>query len=256
LLLNPRRFSASRRLKTLQPIAFFRQTHALYNSYLRNNLPIQFYKGKPILIDTLSFEKYEEGKPWIAYRQFCQHFLAPLALMSARDVRLAQLLRSYLDGIPLDLGASLLPLQTRLSFGLLSHIHLHAKSQKYFADKSTNLKKYKTSRMSLLGLIDSLESTVKKLKCSPKKTEWADYYEDTNYRERAFDEKKRLVAEFLDDVKPKTVWDLGANTGIFSRIASSRGIETVSFDIDPMAVEKNYEEVVEKRVSIRIGFPL
>ena len=38
---------------------------------------IQFWRGKPVLIDTLSFEKYEEGKPWIAYRQFCQHFLAP-----------------------------------------------------------------------------------------------------------------------------------------------------------------------------------
>jgi len=33
---------------------------------------IQFSSGKPILIDTLSFEKYEEGKPWVAYRQVCQ----------------------------------------------------------------------------------------------------------------------------------------------------------------------------------------
>ena len=38
---------------------------------------IQFYKGKPILIDSLSFEKYIEGRPWVAYRQFCQHFFSP-----------------------------------------------------------------------------------------------------------------------------------------------------------------------------------
>ena len=37
---------------------------------------IQFHHGKMLLIDSLSFEKYEEGKPWVAYRQFCQHFLA------------------------------------------------------------------------------------------------------------------------------------------------------------------------------------
>ena len=38
---------------------------------------IQFYKGKPIFIDTLSFENYEEGKPWTAYRQFSECFLGP-----------------------------------------------------------------------------------------------------------------------------------------------------------------------------------
>ena len=43
---------------------------------------IQFRKGKPLLIDTLSFERYSEGRPWTGYRQFCQHFLAPLALAS------------------------------------------------------------------------------------------------------------------------------------------------------------------------------
>src|SRR5207248_3041839 len=53
---------------------------------------IQFRAGKPVLIDTLSFARYEEGRPWIAYRQFCQHFLAPLALMSRTDIRLGQLL--------------------------------------------------------------------------------------------------------------------------------------------------------------------
>ena len=63
---------------------------------------IQFLKGRPVLIDTLSFEKYCEGQFWVAYRQFCQHFLAPLVLMSYTDVRLSQLLRVHIDGIPLD----------------------------------------------------------------------------------------------------------------------------------------------------------
>jgi hypothetical protein len=66
-----------------------------------------------IQIDTLSFEMYQEGLPWTPYRQFCQHFLAPLALMSYRDIRLNQLLRVYIDGIPLDLAALLLPFRSR-----------------------------------------------------------------------------------------------------------------------------------------------
>jgi hypothetical protein len=87
---------------------------------------IQFFHGKPVLIDTLSFETYREGDPWVAYRQFCQHFLAPLALMAHTDVRLSQLLRVYIDGIPLDLAARLLPRRTRYGLGLATHIHLHA----------------------------------------------------------------------------------------------------------------------------------
>src|SRR5687768_6819073 len=70
---------------------------------------VQFRDAHPVFIDTLSFGRYVEGEPWVAYRQFCEHFLAPLALMSATDVRCAQLLRHYLDGIPLDLASALLP---------------------------------------------------------------------------------------------------------------------------------------------------
>src|SRR5262249_22153156 len=40
---------------------------------------VQFVRGRPVLIDTLSFEPYSGGQ-WVAYRQFCQHFYAPLLL--------------------------------------------------------------------------------------------------------------------------------------------------------------------------------
>ena len=96
---------------------------------------IQFRKGIPIFIDTLSFEKYVEGKPWIAYKQFSQHFFAPLVLQYYRDVRLNQLFRIYIDGAPLDLVSSMLPFYTWLKFSMLSHIHLHSKSQKHFSKK-------------------------------------------------------------------------------------------------------------------------
>ena len=207
---------------------------------------IQFRKGKPVFIDTLSFEKYREGEPWVAYRQFCQHFLAPLALMSYQDIRLNQLFRVYIDGVPLDLVSSLLPFRSRFVFSLLSHLHLHAKSQKHFADKPIEMSRHKMSRMGFLGLIDNLESTIKKLKWTPRGTEWADYYQDTNYSSGALHHKKQIVAKFLDKINPESVWDLGANVGIFSRIASDKGILTISFDIDPAAVEKNYLECVER----------
>jgi len=200
---------------------------------------VQFHQGRPLLIDTLSFERYPEGQPWVAYRQFCQHFLAPLSLMAYRDVRLSQLLRTNIDGIPLDLASKLLPWRTRASFPLLVHIHTHAASQRRYAARPVKVTR-QVSRTSLLGLIDNLEAGIRGLKWSPAGTEWGDYYIEHNYTPRGLAHKKQLVEQYLSQIEPTSVWDCGANTGLFSRLASERGIPTIAFDIDPGAVEQNY----------------
>jgi hypothetical protein len=208
---------------------------------------IQFHMGKPVLIDTLSFEGYQPGEPWVAYRQFCQHFLAPLALMALVDERLSQLLRVHIDGVPLDLASRLLPGKTRIIFGLASHIHLHAAAQKRYAGQKVNRPPGGgVSKTAMLGLLDSLRSAIASLKWNATGTEWADYYESNNYSSEAFEEKKRLVASFVERVKPGSIWDLGANTGEFSRIAGGYGAYAIAFDIDPAAVEMNYLEVKKR----------
>jgi len=203
---------------------------------------IQFVEGNPIFIDTLSFEKYEDGSPWVAYRQFCQHFLAPLSLMAYTDIRLNQLLKIYIDGISLDLASKLLPKKTYLNFSMLSHIHVHSRSQNKWADKQVSIKeqKIKIPKLQLSALIDNLYSSVGNLELKKTKTEWGDYYNFTNYDTEAFKDKGGIVKKMIKMSKPKTVWDLGANDGYFSRIAADYGSETVAFDIDPIAVEKNY----------------
>jgi hypothetical protein len=204
---------------------------------------IQFVRGKAMLIDTLSFEIYKEGQPWVAYRQFCQHFLAPLALMALKDVRLNQLLRVYIDGIPLDLASELLPSKTRFNFGLLTNIHLHAGAQKKYAGAEVKSRTGTMSKQAMIGLIDSLDSAVRKLDWKPGGTEWGNYYDMTNYSDAAFEHKKQLVGEWSAKIKPALVWDLGANNGVFSRVAGEAGAYIVSFDIDPTAVEQNYRQV-------------
>ena len=208
---------------------------------------IQFFEGNAILVDSLSFEKYEEGQLWKGYKQFCEHFLAPLSLMSHKDIRLGQLLRIHLDGIPLDLTSNLLPTKTKTSFLLLSHIHAHAKSQKHYEDKDIKIKERKLGKNSLVGLVESLYTGIKKMKWELKKTEWGAYYSDTNYSENAFLEKKKIIETLLEKIQPKEVWDLGGNVGIFSRLASNKNINTICFDIDPVAIEKNYLQVKENK---------
>jgi len=203
---------------------------------------MQFRNGKPILIDTLSFEEYQPGRPWVAYRQFCQHFLAPLALMAYTDVRLGQLLRIHIDGIPLDLASSLLPWRTRLNPALSLHLHVHARMQRRFGDRPLDARRRHLSPIALRGILESLKSVIGRLRWEPQGTEWSDYYEHTNYSPEAHNHKRQLVAQFVKAAGPQVVWDLGANIGIYSRVAAEKGIRTISFDVDPAAVEKNYLE--------------
>lgn len=212
---------------------------------------VQFRGFSPVLIDTLSFTRYEEGKPWVAYRQFCQHFLAPLLLICKRDLRLAQLAKVHIDGIPLDLASRLLPRRTRFSPGILMHLHLHARAQQNFAasdDTGIARRKYRPlSKAGMQGIVTGLKSLIQDLDWNPTGTEWADYYSATNYTDHAFDTKRSIINTFLDKIGPKRVWDIGGNTGVFSRLASARGISTASFDIDPAAIEINYRQAKKEK---------
>lgn len=200
---------------------------------------IQFHEGRPVVIDTLSFTKYNPGEPWQAYKQFSQHFLAPLALMAWVSPDLLKLSVTYIDGVPLPLAAKLMPRRAFLKPGLLMHLGLHARAQTQNAATGP-AKTAKLSTTNLEALIDSLRRTVAGIKWQPGGTEWGEYYTFTNYSDDAFASKKLLVAQLITKAAPKTVWDLGGNTGEFSRLASDYGASTVCFDIDPVAVEKNY----------------
>lgn len=209
---------------------------------------IQFVRGRPQLIDTLSFEVRDPGSPWRAYRQFCRHFLAPLAMGAYVSQDAGLLSRTFLDGVPLELASLSLPGKTQLKPGLMLHLHAHAHAERK-ASASTGAPR-PVGENALLGLVDHLRGTVEGLKWNPESTVWADYYGNTNYSADAFGQKRRLVAEMVHAVTPKPtrIWDLGANTGEFSSLASQTGAHVVAWDLDPGAVERHYLAVRDKRV--------
>ncbi len=205
---------------------------------------IQFIDSRPILIDTCSLTKYNEGEPWVAYQQFCRHFLAPLLLMSKVDIRCGLLSKIHIDGVPLDFASKILPKSSWLSPSVLAHIHLHAKSQSRYADAdATSLRKRTVSKIGLLGILRSLQSLIKKTNWKESNTEWGDYYNFTNYSKDSANHKSLIVAAMIDQIKPLDVLDIGSNDGRYSRIAAKSGAFVLSADIDPIAVEKNYLKV-------------
>ena len=200
---------------------------------------VQFYKGKPLFIDTTSFEKYEEGMFWSGYLQFCSNFITPLALMAHTDLNLGKLLLAYPDGLDLTLVTKLLPFKTRFDFGLFLHIHQHALFQSKFENSHKKIN-YKYSRFQLLSLIDSLYRCVNKLSIKKQKTQWDNYYNITNYTDKSFKQKIDIVTDIKNKLLPKTVLDIGANNGYFSRIFSDCAKQILSTDYDINTVEQNY----------------
>ncbi|MGQ0607679.1 MAG: SAM-dependent methyltransferase [Chloroflexota bacterium] len=208
---------------------------------------IQIDAGRPILVDSLSFEVAAPTEPWPAYRQFCEHFLAPLALIAHRDARCGLMLREFIDGIPLDLAATLLPWRTRLNFGLSPHIHLHAGAQRRSAKEPSpapNAEKHerRVSETGQRALLDSLRRTVERLRWQPS-SHWAGYAATTSYSHAATESKGEIVRSMLVEVGGRTAWDVGANTGVYSAMAADAGYRVVAWDQDAASVEAHWRRV-------------
>ncbi len=222
---------------------------------------VQFDGGHPVLIDSLSFEVANLSAPWPAYRQFCKHFLAPLALMAHRDPRCGLMLRDFIDGLPLDLAAGLLPGRTRLG-GLLPHLHLHAGADRRVQQSeitsatdaaAPGSERSRARPMNLTrheALLDSLRRTVEGLKLELG-SHWLSYTRQTSYTEAAAASKLAIVERMLASAGGTLVWDLGANVGTYSDLAAGPGRQVIAFDQDPAVVELHWRNLsAEQRTRI------
>ncbi len=203
---------------------------------------IQFFEGKPLLIDTTSFEKFEE-KPWVAYKQFCKHFLAPLLIMKYIDPRCAKFFLTDIDGLDLEIVSKILPKHTKFNPGILTHIHLHSKFLKQYSSTKKKSINQKMTKFQHLAILDGLMGLIKGLEVKTNESEWKNYYNNTNYTESSFEEKKKLIEQYKKLIDSKIIWDFGANTGHFSRIFKDTAKEIICFDIDYNAVDENYKTV-------------
>ena len=196
----------------------------------------------PKLAPLAPFEKYNPEEPWIAYRQFCESFLAPLLLMHYSKNSLQQIMLAYPDGVPLSVARSLLPWRTKFSLHTYLHIHLHASVAK--RKNAASASKQKFSKQKFLNLISSLEILINKLRLPEQSTAWSAYYEEAAQRNDYLQQKKKIISQWLDNIPViKTAADLGANDGEFSRSLSSKNIQTIAADFDPYCINKLYNQL-------------
>ena len=206
-----------------------------------NCFNMQFYNNKPVLIDTSSFENYTEGEPWTPYKQFCENFLAPLALAAYKDICLSSLLLLNINGIPLELASKLLPLSSKFNLNLFTHIHLHSRLQNKYSDKTKQINKMFISKLQLKSIIDNLIKSVENIKLKNAATQWENYYTFTNYEEKSFQLKKNIINNYKNIIRPEFVLDFGSNTGVFSRIFSEENIKVLdTFPADNQFADNEY----------------
>jgi len=204
---------------------------------------VTFHKGKPVFIDTLSFDFYEEDTPWRAYKQFITHFFGPLVLAKYHGTEIFKMLQTNIDGLPVKLIASMLPAKTKLSSTLYTNIHLLAKMEnKHSEDYKAETKVAKLSKKAQDNIITNLFNFIKKLELN-EASEWGDYYEKTNYDDQAFEAKKELIKEWVLPMNIEKLIDVGGNDGTFARTVLSDVKDVLVTDIDSNAVGYNYHQV-------------
>jgi SAM-dependent methyltransferase len=233
-------------------LAYLRINHIAlkYGMILKDATPYNFYltAGNAVMFDTSSFMYFKKNDSWIAYRQFCEEFLSPVALMHYNGADWSKLTMTNLRGMPLNFVSKQLPIKSWFNLSTLLHIHLHSKFSGNNESKEIENKKKKGFTLekikSLQKMIFSTISTWNK--SHQFVNHWSTYYENDIESQEYLNDKEAIIRKWLKIIKPNSVLDLGANTGKFSFIAAEYAERVISIEEDDKCVDK-----IEEKISIK-----
>lgn len=206
---------------------------------------VQWRGMHPVFVDIPSFEPLKRGEPWIGYRQFCELFLYPLMLQSYKGVNFRSWLRGRLDGISAEELRGLLSARDLLRPGILLHVAAQSALQKRYSGTAKDLRgdlaKAGFDKAMIQRNVEKLIRLVSSLQAPGGRTTWSDYERTHSYEEMDFARKQEFVRKAVSSRRWKLVWDLGCNSGAFSRIAAERADYVVAMDGDWKAIEQLFQ---------------
>lgn len=215
---------------------------------------VQFDGTRPVFIDHLSIRPYVDGEIWAGHRQFCMQFLNPLLMWSLLDVQPNHWFRGSLEGIAPEELAKLLPLRKRLGWTVLTHVVAQAAMQNRSVKATAGSARYRNARLprsGFEGILRGLRSSIAKLEVPSHKTTWGDYAANTSYGAPEAQEKHRFVTEMVAAVKPDLMYDIGCNSGDYSKSALEAGAaKVIGFDFDHGALEIAYRRARKENLDL------
>ncbi len=210
---------------------------------------VQWVGCRPVFIDVLSLEKLHTGQPWAGYRQFCQTFLYPLFLQAYKGVPFHPWLRGSLDGITPAQCASLMSLRDLFRPGVFKHAWLHGwledSERVRETDVRRDLKRAGFDKSFSQILVAGLMKIIRRLTWDPPGSKWSGYAACNTYSSGDASRKADFVRAAVVERRAKLVWDIGCNTGDYSRIAAENADCVVAMDGDHLAVEHLYRSLRE-----------
>jgi len=204
---------------------------------------IIFDGTRPVFCDLLSFQPLLHRKWWAA-GQFARHFIFPLLLSHRRGLLAHHTFSMWRDGMPESVARQMLG-PSRF-FGRHWPLMVSAAARDgrvvsgSLAPHDVDRSDATAFRQSLLGGVSwMLEGVQPRANGKREATYWHDYAEmRPHYEATTLDVKRRQVTEWLKQLEPAWVLDLGCNTGEFSQIATKAGAQVIAVDADHGAMER------------------
>ncbi|MDB5338726.1 MAG: hypothetical protein JWN70_4345 [Planctomycetaceae bacterium] len=208
---------------------------------------VQWFGARPVFIDVASFERHNPRQAWAGYRQFCQTFLYPLMLQAYKNIPFQPWLRGCLDGITPQECRNLMSFRDFFRRGVPSHVWLHAKLQASRtveeSDSPRALSSSGFSKSLILANVAGLKRLIRGLRWKSAPSVWSEYGATNGYAPADGQKKEDFVRRAVQSRHWKLVWDLGCNTGAYSRIAAENADLVIAVDADHLAVERLYQSL-------------
>ena len=218
-------------------------------------LNILFRGTQPVFVDVLSVDARDPESPlWLAYGQFVRTFLLPLAAYKLLGWPLSSTIHKRDGYEPADLAPYLSRWQRwREPFRSLVTLPLMLEKNGSQAAK-TSAKVRQQPEVALAVLrrnLTALRTHLHRLDPHQRSSRWSSYAQAADHYS-ADDQKlkRRFVHDALTAAQPHHVLDLGANSGVYSRVAAECGADVVGWDTDLAATESNWREAKQSGLGV------
>jgi len=231
---------------------------------------ILFDGTKPVYIDASSIVPARDDILWAPYQQFCNFFLFPLYLYAAGCDRVARwLMRDYLAGVTDEDLLAALPVSfkvrhPRRTLGVvvpkwLGKIfeRLPEELQQRFLAVSKSVNSGPANVKLKIKFLESLRKDIAGLKLGGGTSHWAGYYGTTDkgyfhtdLSPGDWQQKQHAVGKFLNEIRPRSVLDVGTNTGQYAKLAAAAGARVTACEVDVAALSVCYEQARQERLNI------
>ena len=215
-------------------------------------LNILFSDSQPIFIDVLSFEERNPCSPiWIAYAQFVRTFLLPLcAYAYPRLAAFGHAARR--DGYePADL-APFVPILRRWRRPIRSLVTLPLLFEQSTPHSAKSIEVAEDlAAFTLQRLMRSARGLLRSIAPPSLTSRWSSYSVSApHYSGADHSAKQSFLQNALQRIQPAHVLDIGANSGVYSRIAALAGAQVVAWDTDVQATDLNWRTARETNLPI------